>query len=260
MKKYEFHAIESLAEGSSAIHRLHPAVKMACALIFIVCVVSFDRYATGELAVYFFYPFLMITLAEIPFGLIAKRVALALPFALLAGISNLIFDTGTAGMIGGLAVSYGMLSFLSILLKTLLCVAAVLVLSATTPLAQMTDQMLGLHLPQPIVLLIAMIYRYLEILFTEAGTMKTAYLLRAPKDKSVRMRDMGSFAGQLLLRSFSRAERVYAAMKCRGYSGKMGASRRRALGLRDVAFAALVVGGCTLFRFIPTTAILARLF
>jgi len=40
----------------------------------------------------------------------------------------------------------------------------------------------------------------------------------------------------------------------------MGASRRRTLGLRDVAFAALVVGGCTLFRFLPTTAMLARLF
>jgi len=48
--------------------------------------------------------------------------------------------------------------------------------------------------------------------------MNIAYLLRSPDKKGIEMRDMGSFAGQLLIHSFDRAEQVYNAMKCRGYT------------------------------------------
>lgn len=35
------------------------------------------------------------------------------------------------------------------------------------------------------------------------------------------MKDMGIFVGQLLLKSFDRAESIYVAMKCRGYDGNL---------------------------------------
>ncbi|MGE4486145.1 MAG: CbiQ family ECF transporter T component, partial [Oscillospiraceae bacterium] len=52
----------------------------------------------------------------------------------------------------------------------------------------------------------------------EISSMYTAYLLRSQKAHGIELRDAGSFVGQLLIRSFARAERVYAAMKCRGYN------------------------------------------
>ena len=49
--------------------------------------------------------------------------------------------------------------------------------------------------------------------------MLRAYDLRAPQQKGVRLKDSGSFVGQLLLRTFDRAQRVYDSMKLRGFTG-----------------------------------------
>ena len=57
------------------------------------------------------------------------------------------------------------------------------------------------------------------MLLNEAVSMHTAYTLRTDNQKGIKMRDMGSFLGQLLLRSTDRAEQVYYAMKCRGFHG-----------------------------------------
>ncbi|MBK5263575.1 MAG: cobalt ECF transporter T component CbiQ, partial [Peptostreptococcaceae bacterium] len=69
------------------------------------------------------------------------------------------------------------------------------------------------------VLLISMIYRYISVALEETINMYMAYSLRSPYSKGIKIKDMGSFVGQLLLRSFDRGERVYFAMKCRGFSG-----------------------------------------
>ena len=49
--------------------------------------------------------------------------------------------------------------------------------------------------------------------------MTRAYHLRAVKQNGLEMKHLGAFIGQLLLRSIDRAERVYAAMQCRGFDG-----------------------------------------
>jgi cobalt/nickel transport system permease protein len=60
----------------------------------------------------------------------------------------------------------------------------------------------------------------------------------------------------LLLRSFDRAERIYHAMKCRGY----GASPAKGAGKRgfapgDAICAAAVFLPCLLFRFVSVNAL-----
>ena len=47
--------------------------------------------------------------------------------------------------------------------------------------------------------------------------MNTAYTLRAPRRRGIAFRDWGAFAGNLLLRSFDRAETVHDAMLLRGF-------------------------------------------
>jgi len=86
------------------------------------------------------------------------------------------------------------------------------------------------------------------------------------------MRDMGSFAGQLLLRSFDRAERVYNAMKCRGYalgyitgyaSGYALQNiprKKEPLLLKDFVFLLIVFVLCAAFRFIDINALLTVFF
>ena len=47
--------------------------------------------------------------------------------------------------------------------------------------------------------------------------MYTAYTLRSTEGKGLKMKDMGIFIGSLFIRSYDRSERIYSAMKLRGY-------------------------------------------
>jgi len=214
----EIYSLEQLSSQRSYVHDLHPLVKICSTLVYILCVLSFDRYTFLGMLPYVLYPLILIILAKIPLNMICKRTLIALPFCLFAAVSNVFLDRATAVQIGWLAVSFGVLSLFVIMLRTLLCVAAVLILVAVTPLRELTDELRRMHLPNIFIILLEMTYRYIGILLEEASTMFTAYRLRSRRGKGVEMKHMGSFVGQLLLRSFDRAERVYQAMKCRGYA------------------------------------------
>lgn len=257
-KLYEIYSLEQLSSGSSGVHALHPLAKMVASLVYIICVVSFDRYALSRLVPYVFYPVILMATAGIPYGMILKRVLLALPFCLFAGLSNLIFDRAAMMRLGDFAISYGMVSFLAIMLRTLLCVSAVLILVAITPFAELTGQLRRLRVPSIIVNLLEMVYRYLGTLLDEASSMNTAYRLRSPRQKGLEMKHMGSFVGQLLLRSFDRAERIYNAMKCRGYPAWEQGFSRKKFKWADVCFLLLACGSSMLFRFADVQGIFVK--
>jgi cobalt/nickel transport system permease protein len=189
-----------------------------------------------------------MVLSETPFRMIFKRALVALPFVLFAGLSNLIFDRAVILRLGGVAISYGMVSFLVMILRTFLCAAAVLILVSVTPFYQLTGALKRLCVPDFIVNLFEMIYRYLGTLAEETSGMYTAYVLRCPNGRGVVMKHMGSFVGQLLLRSFDRAERVYNAMQCRGYPSFARADFKKRFTASDWLFLFMAVGSSVLFR------------
>jgi len=252
----ELYALEQLAGGKTCVHRLHPTVKLLATAVFIITVVSFDRYSFVRLVPYIFYPTLMMALSETPYAMLLKRFLIALPFCLFAGISNVLFDRAIDFTIGPVAVSYGMVSLFTILFRVYLCVMAVLLLVSVTPLAQITGSMRRLKIPHIFIIVFEMTYRYIGVLFTEAYAMYTAYSLRNNNAKGIEMRDMGSFAGQLLIRSFDRADRVYNAMKCRGYALHSAPQSAGKLKKDDVGFFASVSMLCVIFRIVDVMGLL----
>jgi cobalt/nickel transport system permease protein len=266
----ELYTLERLSSGDSPVHRLHPGVKILTTLLFIVLVVSFDRYALGRLAPFLFYPSILIALGDLPPGLLIRRTGAALPFCLFAGISNCIIERNTAFALGNLPLSFGFLSLCTLLLRTFLCVAAVLILIATTPWSRLSTQLRRFHVPLILVTLLEMCYRYIAVLLGEVQSMYTAYKLRSCGMKGIAMAHMGSFVGRLFLRSADRAERVYAAMKCRGYnpaeSGLYGkrifsheAGNSRLLSAENILFFVLVSLSCVLFRLFDLPALAGSL-
>jgi len=215
---HELRALENLSAKQTMIHRLHPLVKILSAFIFIIIVASFGRYDFIRLIPYLFYPFIMMSLAGLPYKVLLLRVAIALPFCLFAGISNVIFERATAITIGGIAVSFGVISLLTILIKMYLCVMAALLLIATTPFTELTAQLRRMRVPMIFVMIFETTFRYISVLLEEVHSMIIAYKLRSGTKKAIDMKHMGAFVGQLVLRGFDRAERVHMAMRCRGYS------------------------------------------
>ena len=214
---FELRVLESLAAGKTAVHRLHPLTKLLSTFTFIVVVVSFGRYDFVRIAPYLFYPFVMMALAELPYKVLLARVLIAAPFCLFAGLSNVIIDRAEAFNVGGISVSLGVVSLATILLKMYLSVMAALLLAATTPFTKLAAQLRRLRVPAVFVMVFEVTFRYIGVLLEEAWSMTIAYRLRSGAKKALDMKHMGSFVGQLLLRGFDRAERVHAAMLCRGH-------------------------------------------
>ena len=246
----EIHGFETLALEDTAIHRLHPFTKLCSALIVIIAVASFGRYDVLPLAPFLFYPIVVAALAEIPYRVLLRKLLIGFPFCLIAGISNVIADRNTACVLWGVPVSYGMVSLMTILLKMVLCVSSALLLTATTPLSELSAQLRRLRIPFLFVSAFEMTFRYIGVLLEETHSMTTAYLLRSAGRKALEMRHMGSFIGQLLLRGLDRAERVYSAMLCRGYGRRETPRFKRAYQLKDGLVLGFICAFAILFRLI----------
>ena len=247
-KTRELYALEQLADGATILHRLHPMAKLLGCIGYLVCLISLRSGSLGQMAAFCFYPVIVLALGEVPFGMVFRRCLIVLPFCLLMSLGNLLTQREVLMMLGPIPVTEGLISSLGILVRAILSVAAVLALIAVTPFPQLTGALGRLHVPGTMIALLEMTYRYVGVLMDEAGHMSDAYHLRAPNRKGLEMRHMGSFVGSLLLRSFDRAERIYGAMRCRGYGGQWHAGRGAPMDTRDVCYLILVLGSSVLFR------------
>lgn len=253
------YSLEQLAAQHTALHRVHPLAKLAVTALYLVSLLSLDRYDLGRLAPYLFYPVLTITAAELPWGMLLRRTLVALPFCLFAGVSNLLLERTVLVRVGGIPITAGMLSLAVLLARTLLCVSAVLILVAVTPFSQLTGQLRRLHVPEVLVRLLEMVYRYVGVLLEEAASMVTAFRLRGGGKRWPSLEQFPAFVGQLLLRSADRAQRVYQAMQCRLYS--LGDGTRSKIPWRGSDWLFLLLGGgsAIFFRVFDLTAWLGGL-
>jgi cobalt/nickel transport system permease protein len=115
-----------------------------------------------------------------------------------------------------------------------------------------------LRVPSIIVIQLMMTYRYMNVLLNEAGVMYQAYTLRSGKERGIKMKDMGSFLGQLILRSMDRAERIYHGMKCRGFEGGILFAPKEQYGSKDIIILMVALSLFLLMRVINVSEILGE--
>jgi len=216
---YKLRQMDEMARGKSIIHKIHPLIKCIVTLIYIVTTVSFSRYEILSILPLVVYPVIIISLSEIPAWFILKRVLIVSPFILFLGILNPIFER-TPVNIGGIVISAGYITFISLIIKSFLTVFASLLLVCTAGMDNIAASLRIMHVPKIIVMVILLTYRYIFILTEETARIVRAYHLRAPGQKGIKSSSWGSLAGQLLLRTFDRAEKVYESMSLRGFKGE----------------------------------------
>lgn len=242
-------ALDSLAALDSPVHRLDPRAKLLATAAFLVTAVSFPRYELAELMPLFLYPAALMAAGGIPLRALGRYLLLASPFAVMVGLFNPLLDRQIAAHWGGLAVSGGWLSFLSILARSALTVSAAMLLLAATGYAPLCAAMGRLGLPRLLVAQFLLLYRFIFVLAGEAARMTRAHELRSGSGRGAALRVWGSLAGQLLLRAHDRALRLHAAMLARGFDGALPAPHRLRWSWRDSLFLAGCAGGFALVRF-----------
>jgi cobalt/nickel transport system permease protein len=267
------HFLDPYKEGVSPIHRLDPRIKLVLTLAFIV---TCSLAPVGVWAVYmllFALSLSVIILSEIGVGKVLRRAMLALPFVLAA--LPLIF-TSEGEVLFKIPLGFGELTvygpglerFLSIGLKSWLSVQMAIVLATTTPFPDLLLAMRGIRIPKLLVAVFGLMWRYLFVMADEAGRLMRAREARSgvlPDDRrqttdegsqqatndysklgkpggsiAWRARVTGGMAGNLMLRSLARGDRIYDAMRARGYDGEVRLLSAPRVGGGD--WAALVGG------------------
>ena len=221
----------------SVVHWLYPLLKLLTTVIYLIVVVSFDKYEVAGLLPFLFFPVLIINLAELPLVPLVKRMLPAAPLVLGIGILNPVFDHQVFA-VGGLTLSMGWITFISVCLKCLLTVFAALLLIATTGMNNLAAALRMLRIPKLFVLQLLLTYRYISVLLEEVSLIWRAYSLRAPGQKGINWKVWGPLIGQLILRTFDRAQRVYQAMCLRGFTGEYNTGSQKRLTLWDLAYLA----------------------
>jgi cobalt/nickel transport system permease protein len=236
--------LDLMARGITWIHRLDPRAKLITTLVFIVTVVSVDKYTIAQLIPFALYPVALISLANLPAGYFLKKICLVAPFAVLIGMFNPLIDRTVLVYIGSLGISGGWISFGSIMLRFGLTVGTALVLIGITSFSGLCLALEKLRVPRVFVVQLLFLYRYLFVLLDEAVRMSRARTLRTLDTAGPNLKTFGSMVGHLLLRATSRAERIHLAMLCRAFDGHIRLMKATTITMRDIFF---VLGWSSLF-------------
>ena len=256
---YDLGRLELLAEKNTLIHRLDPRVKVLTTILFIIYVVSFNKYEVARLLPFFLFPAVLIGLADLPFGYLLRKIILVSPFVLFIGIFNPFLDQEIMLQIGSLQVSGGWLSLISILLRFVLTVGAALLLIATTGFPAICMALEKLGAPKIFSVQLLMLYRYLFVLIEESIRTVRAYTLRSFSRKKLRYHIFKQLLGNLLLRTLDRAQRIHMAMLSRAFTGEIKIARHFSFGATEFFSLAGGTALLTFIRFIDISALLGAL-
>lgn len=220
-----FHDVEFQAEKRQ-YNSIHPVARLMVTLAFIVTTISFGKYQLTRLLGMLVYLILLSFWEEIPILSMLKRVRVIIFMLILFGIANPILDRDEVYTIGNIVITQGMLSMITLFIKGIFTVCATYILVVEVGINGICVALRILKMPELLVTVVLLIYRYLPVLLQEVRNATLAYSLRAPRQKGISINTWGSFVGHILLRSMDRAQDVYDSMLLRGYNGSFNFERR----------------------------------
>ncbi|MBR4670206.1 MAG: cobalt ECF transporter T component CbiQ [Butyrivibrio sp.] len=217
-KILELNRLQDIQQRSHWMNNLHPLGKLLISVIYIFLVTSIDKYDIVTLILMSVYVIFTFIIGELSVKEGIYRMRLILPLVLFVGIFNPFFDKSSVP-VAGFAVRGGIVSMLTLVIKGLYTVFAVYALIATTSIDDICYALRSIRVPKIIVIVIMLIYRYIDVMAGEVDRIYTAYRLRAPGQKGIEYRSWGTLVGQWLLRSMDKAQIVYESMLLRGFKG-----------------------------------------
>ncbi len=211
------HTADREAEARARTDRVGAPARLAVCLVYLVAVVSVPPRGLDTTLLLAVHPLALCILEGPSLGRLLRRTAPFLLVALALGLPSAFLDRAPAFAVGGVTVTRGMLLAATLALKGILCILATSQLAAVCGFERLIGALRTFGLPGRAATHLLLSGRYLLLLLHETSRMTTAYALRAPRRRGIYFRDWGAFAGNLLLRSFDRAETVHDAMLLRGF-------------------------------------------
>lgn len=208
--------------GHSRIHRAPAHLKLVALVTFMLLVVATPPEWYAAYAAYLVLLLVVVRLSTVPFGYLAKRMVVEVPFVLFAVLIPFVATGPRVDVLGVPLSEDGLVAAWALLARATLGVLASLTLAATTEPVDLLRGLRRLRLPDLIVQIMTFMIRYLDVVTGELGRMLVAMRSRGCDPRSPRhWPTLARSLGALFIRSYERGERVHLAMLSRGYSGSL---------------------------------------
>jgi cobalt/nickel transport system permease protein len=241
---------EAFMIGDSHLHRLDPRLKIIAATFYCLVVALAMRFSA--LAAALLFSLILLALTCLPLGAVAKRF---LPLNGFVAMFWLVLPFCVPGEpllhFGALPLSHeGILLAARLTLKSNAILLALIALLATSSVAKLGHAMGLLRVPDKLVNLLLLTYRYIFVIEEEYQRLRRAARIRCfkPGTNLHTYRTYAHLVGMLLVRAEARAERVQQAMRCRGFHGRfyslheLAFTRRDRMGATALGMAVTVIG------------------
>lgn len=229
---------ETFAVGDSLLHRTDPRARLLAAFFFSAVVAVSDRFA-ALLPAACLGLFLLLA-ARLPLKEVLRRLLLVNGLILLLWIF-IPFTYGCEPFfsLGPIVWTREGVRYAAIItIKSNSIILALMALAATMSVFTMGRCLWSFKVPDKMVYLVFLTYRYVHVLFQEYHRLLNAMKIRGfrASNSMHTYRTYAYLMGMLFIRSYDRAERVRAAMLCRGFRGRLYSLHEFSFKKSDWAF------------------------
>ena len=254
------HHMDYQASHNGYLSRIHPLAKLLITIIYIILLTSIDKYNFVITLAMSIYLILLGIIGDLSIKNALKNLKVVLLLLFVLGIANPILDRTVIAYIGMIPVTTGMISMITLLLKGIFAILASYFLILTTSIEEICYALKMLHIPDVLITIVMLIYRYIIVFLKEVQKIWIAYQMRAPKQKGVNYKVWGSMIGSLMLRSIDRAQMVYESMELRGFNPSTSFVKKEKMNKKSEIYFCLMIGLLMVIRFIPIFEIIGSIF
>jgi cobalt/nickel transport system permease protein len=211
--------------GHSPIHRVAPQVKILGAVILVFCFVATPRQAFWAFAAYVAVVVVLAVVARIPPSFALRRMVIEVPFLFVALLLPLLGGGETVNVLGVSLSEGGLWDAWNILAKATLGLSIAVILGATTQVPEILAGLDGLKMPAVVTAIAGFMVRYIDVILSDWSRMRIAMASRGHDARwFTQIAPLARTLGVMFVRTYERGERVYLAMRSRGYTGTMPTS------------------------------------
>ena len=240
----EYPEIDRYASLNSPMHRFDPRAKIIAFLFLIFSIVLISELKLAFIGL--IGSILFLIASKLPFRFVLQHIKwvslFIIPFIVIMPFTvkgNEIFSFYAITMTHE-GLRYGVL----VAVRAFSAVILVLPMIATTRFETTIKALEKLKVPNLLVQMLMFTYRYIFVFVDEFQRVWTAMESRGFKLRTslYALRTIGKALGMLFVRSYERADRVYHAMRSRGYTGNPRTLIEFQMRMKDYMLAVSIVG------------------
>jgi len=214
-KILDLRGLESRANDDHYLCRVLPQIKIAIVVVYVVIQAFLGKYALGQVIMLGIIPLILLYCTSIKIKDFLYRLIIPALLATSMGILNPLFDQTVVLTYASVEVTGGYVSLLVIFLKSIFNISMVLLLVSTTKINDISKGLSFFKLPNELIFLLLLMYRYITILLNEVSITIDAYSLRSTSN-GIHFSVWATLVGQMMMRAYNRSNEVYQAMLLRG--------------------------------------------